>query len=109
MTARRKDDGTLEVINAGLGSNTFRIFVTVLLLSMHPLGRSVLERAGFEFPKSEIQETAFQQVAGIRTDVLTIKNGLNNVHAEVEDVKHDVESLKVHSAITQAKLDKLVK
>lgn len=107
MTARRKpDSGELEIVRWGLGTNGFRVALLVLVLSMHPLGRSILSTVGFRFPDEQKITVAAEASKDLGTKVDELSKDLARVKDDVKDVKTTVNNLQTTVSGFQVDFDK---
>lgn len=91
MTARRQDNGDLEVIKMGGMTFTYRTALLLLLASVTPAGDMVWERLGFsrkvkpdEVVIAEIQ----QQSKKIQIKIADINEDMADLRREIENHKH---------------------
>lgn len=101
MTIRKKPEGGLELV-PGLGANSIRTILLVFVISMHPLGRSLLSTVGIRYPDEQKLSVATEKTdqADKRLAVLS---------EDVRDLKDSFNLLRADKAIVNAKLDDLAK
>lgn len=102
MTVRKKETGeTMEII-PGMGTKTFRTFLLVLVISMHPLGRQILGTVGFKFPDEQKLVVATEKAADANKDTQQLKE-------DVKDLKDAILRITASSLIINTKLDEVSK
>lgn len=100
MTVRRKESGELSIVKWGMGTSGFRVVLLVMVMSMHPVGRGILNTFGFKFQDEQKINTAAEEARNAKTEL----NALSNTATEV---RQDVASLKANMAILNSKVDRL--
>lgn len=107
MTVKKTNKATGEVSTENvsmlgllLGTGGFRIVITVLILSMHPIGRGFLAGFGFKFPDEKLIVTAAEESKTAKSEITSISDAL-------KEIRSDVSSLKANNAIINSKVDSM--
>ena len=107
MTIKKTNKRTGEVTEEQMsilglltGTGGFRVVITILILSMHPLGRGFLSGFGFRFPDEKLVTIAAEEAKGLRVDVDGLKK-------DVTELKENSSANKANNAIINSKLDRL--
>jgi len=87
MTARRRDDGELEVITLGGKTITYRAALLLLVASITPLGDKVWTAAGIS------RDPSVPGIARIEKRLKDVERSLTEVEKSVGDVHDDVDTL----------------
>lgn len=93
MTVKKKSTGELEEVGWGWSTKTFRIAILVAVLSMHPLGRSVLKLVGFQIPEEKAQLETKDEVGQVKDEVAQLKDDFKELKAEVKETNRNVDAL----------------
>lgn len=107
MTIKRRDTGEDFTINQGWTTKSFRLAVVVLIASMHPVGRELLNAAGFKIPRdpgivaeevkhqTSIQtETVTQQITDLSKKVDTLTTNMADAERRFTGFQLDFERYK---------------
>lgn len=106
MTVKRRDNGDLEIIRWGLGTNGFRLVLLVLVLSMHPLGRGFLNTFGFKFPDEQKIIVTAEQASQLTLKVDKLTDELTRMQTDMKDVRTSVSGLQATVSGFQGNFDR---
>lgn len=81
MTARRNDNGDMEIVKWGLSNITFRGAMMLILVSLTPFGDRIWERLGM--PKNQPETEG----------IARMERNIKTARAEVADLHEDVDTL----------------
>jgi hypothetical protein len=90
MTAKRKDNGDLEIIKMGGLTFTYRTALLLLLASVTPAGDMVWDRLGF-LRKVKPDEV---MVAQIQRESHQIQNKIASLESDLEDLREEFKNIK---------------
>lgn len=88
MTVKRNDDGVLELVKSGMGSNTFRVALIAAFVSQTPLADGVWKTFGMK--------SLSVQMGELNTKADSVVNQVNNIQQEVSVVKSDFRQVHTH-------------
>jgi hypothetical protein len=107
MTIRKTNKATGEITSENytilgllLGTGGFRLVITLLLISMHPIGRGFLSGFGFKFPDEKLLAVAAEKTRDTSHELTAIADS-------VKSIQTDITSLKANNAILNAKVDNM--
>lgn len=92
MTARRRDNGELEVVKMGPFNFTYRSLLVVLVLSITPLGDRMWEQMGLERTMKTVNAGP---IAEIKREVRLLHDDVDALREDAGVVKTDVRSTRV--------------
>lgn len=95
MTIRKKDTGENEIVKWGLGTNTFRTALLVLVLSQHPLGRQILGTVGFKFPDEQKIAKVEEKADGVNAQTAEMAKDIAALKTDVKAIATKVDSLDI--------------
>lgn len=98
MTARRKDDGNIEVLSWGPGTKAYRFILLGAVLAATPIGQNVLNSVGIKTPVAD-------ELAGLKVQSTALKVQVEDVNKDVHSLKDDVAALKTDVAAVKVKSD----
>lgn len=87
MTIRRRPDTDELQVKPDGSAISFRLIITIAVVSMHPLGQQMLTQMGFTLPSSN---------AALHKDVDEVKTDLAALKQDVQVVKHQMTSFEVN-------------
>lgn len=88
MTARRNDNGDLEVIKIGGQTYTYRAILIVLLLSLTPLGSGIWAMMGMSAPNGTGPASSLEKrITTVETKVDAVEKKVDGIHGDLTDIK----------------------
>jgi phage shock protein A len=107
MTIRKTNKSTGEVTSENytilgllLGTGGFRLVITLLIISMHPIGRGFLSGFGFKFPDEKLIAVAAEKTKDAESELTVISDS-------IKEMRTDLASLKANNAILNSKVDNM--
>lgn len=88
MTARRNDNGDLEVIKIGGNTYTYRAILILILLSLTPVGNGIWSLMGMSAPNGTGPNS------NVEKRLTTVETKVDAVEEKVEDIRSDVAEIK---------------
>lgn len=88
MTAKRKDNGDLEVIQLGRYTVTYRTALMLVALSLTPIGNKLWVAVGLD-------TVATLNASNVEKKVEVVEKRLDRVEAKVDDVHDDLQKMSV--------------
>lgn len=86
MTARRKDSGDLEVVNLGLSTQTFRLFLLVAVITNH---QGLLNILGI----GHLFRPDVAAVSKVEAKLDQLNSNVSVLHRDMSETKSKVENL----------------
>lgn len=96
MTVRRNANGEVEELKNSLSTNTFRWFILVTILSMHPVGRVFLGQLGFVLPDQAAEKKVQEELVQVKTDVAAVKTDVAEVKKNLDTLTTTVSGFEVN-------------
>lgn len=97
MTARRKDDGELEMVSWGNGTKAYRLVLLGAVLAATPIGQNILNSVGIKTPVASELAALSTELAVVKADIAAVKTDVGGVKNDVAKLKDDVKAVKEKS------------
>lgn len=92
MTAKRNEDGELEVIKVGNMTFTYRTALLVLILSATPMGEGILDKLGVVKASTKATEQLEAKIDKIKDQVKDLDSDIHSITASLLDVKRRLDN-----------------